>query len=431
MIGSTNSFGMAGRDKKIYATNNSNETLAVGDKVMVNFGVTSELSPTDFSFTVEAGRVCPLVFFDDYNFLESHGSNTYFYSYQDLVWKVMYAQGIYGSNMARNQLLRYHSSGVISSVAINKGSTGATGFLVGQNFLQTLPSNYFYLGKYNDVHYCMKTGSNDVYEYNYNTNTVGDLKLSGDGVTENAVLLGNRGLLVNTSGVVEFFEIDNQDDFSITATCALGGSFNLLFATGVTAGHYLFVTNSFAGVYQDNQTPGSNSLLFVYQIGENNTIKKVSIGCLQVFETTNCVINYDDRNQILSVGTKDQVFFYQFNQNDKTIVPLNIALDVPSNNLGFCFWPFISPNKETAVVLHKSDVDNFHVYCYVLGKMKYQIVNNSSINYLPDNSFTGFVTQLANASGEYEVEVCMPDDAQISITTNVAADSVEFLGGGK
>ena len=412
----------------IYLTNESGATISEGSKVLCNLGSIGTTMPATFTYSNgNANYFLPILFFDNAAFLTTDVNNKgYMHTCTDGVWSSVTDSSNY-QYWGLRAVYMYHANGVISA---NGFAARANGHIYTKSGRIQLPQYYQYLGEYNDVHYCFYSGSyKTICIYDKDSNTVGSTVATVTvGDIHFGQLVGNKCIVQGEESSVlgvAIYEIDSAGVFTLLNTTIINSY--PLYATGGNAGDYIFTTDE-KYAYNPQGTYYSGHL-FCYQVQSDYSLLQVSVPMLQIFETTPCYACYDNRNDVLSIGTADNVYFYQFNRygTPKVWINLNAAIDTfPTNPNSRPFRTMISPDKNTVVIMS----DYNYVNVYRLTTPYHRIVPNSAYNYNTITSLTGFATGQTDSEGRYEISTVLPEAVDYMISSqDVEPDEVNIYGG--
>lgn len=426
MLGNTNSHighGGSGDGDTIYLTNESGSTITANQKVLCNLGTIGTSSPTSFTHT-NSSYFNPILFFDSGAFLTTGSSVGYMHTLTDGVWSS--ASSADYRTWGQSSIFVFHKNGIISaSEAFDR--TSAKGYIFSKTGAVSLPNNIQYVGAYNNVHYCLKTDYYTVNVYDIDNNTVGaeaGVLYESSSYLDWAQVIGNKCMMTNTNRKFCIYEIANDGTFTLLHTTAISGY--PLYVTGGGVGDYVFVTES-VGCYRGDTTTASH--LFCYQIQSDYSLAQVSVPALQAFESEGCYVCYDNRYDILSIGTANNVYFYQFDRYilGGNFINLNTSIGTyPSNPDSRPFRTMMAPDKSSIVIMGYGD----YVNVYRLTTAYHRIVPNSAYYYNGDTSFTGKATGETDSSGKYEINMVLPQVVDWSIGSQyVEPDEVNIYGG--
>ena len=414
----------------IYLPNESGSTISAGDKVLFSLGKIGSDTPTVFTLSIPTNNSNfsygqPIVF-DNETFVASpRTDNGAIFQKIDNVW-VRNASSVYDA-WARASTIQYFDDGTIagrqdagnlnySYLYYKSGKTGPVG-----------TSTYRYCGKYNGVEYvATNTG---VWEYIRSSNTTGNQKVwinyNLEGQGRYARIYGNKLVLSTSSGYVYVYEIDSEGAFTqIKKNKITGEPLLLLYATGCEEGDYLFVTEDNAPYVSTSLISSTGSCLFIYKFDSDHGLISSSDPMLDLFTTTKCYVVYDNRNNVLSIGTKNNAYFFEFDTVNKKFSRLDITLNnLPTQQTNIPYRVTMMPDKSAVVVEGDS-----YVNVYALSTAHHCIVSNSVFNYDLVTSFTGFATGETDGEGNYEVNAVLPEQITYTFCLDEEPDSYSFEG---
>ena len=207
-----------------------------------------------------------------------------------------------------------------------------------------------------------------------------------------------------------------------------------IYCTGCDVGDFIFfVTNSHLTYDYASSTNGHRQVsnLVVYEITANESGSRTLTArpdLFKMFQSENCLIFYDNRNDVLTIGTMDNVYAYKFNRGDKNFEQLNYTFMLSSNiNQNYCYRLAFSPDMSKAVITVKSTYNTMSVTLYTLGNANWEIVDNQVINYNVTTSFSAITTGEVDEDGKVEVKLTLPDKVDLVIDTNVEVNEGDII----
>ena len=429
MIGHTNCCLVTseGGGDTIYLENASGATISAGQKVLCNLGTIGSDTPISNSVYTNAHR--PVLFFDNDFFVcckpNSSGGTSAMFRRVDGTWNLTTSTTDF-KNWALSTVFVYSDNGIIDYSSIT-GQTG-NGYLCYSSGVQTpisgTASTYKYLGESNGVHYVMRDNSTNAFMiYDIDTNTIGNVVSPTTQKVKFGKIIGDRGVFFN-AGYFYIFSIADTGFTELNSTLVTGAQIPL-YITGTSVGDYILCTD--VSTNYTNTTGSPVSHLFCYQIQSDYSVEAVTVPALAIFETKPCLICFDNRNNVLSIGTDDYVYFYQY--EDGVFKNMNVFLNaLPSNPSGYIYETMMSPDKKTIVVSVK-DGSNSNVNIYKLTTVDHKIVKNSALYYQFDTSVTGYATGNTDSSGRYEVQTVLPSAVNYVLGTDLEPDETTIYGG--
>lgn len=428
----------SGGSDTIYLPNNSGSTITAGDKVLFTMGATGSSTPdtftTDYTTSNRFGAICVL---DSSSFIISgyaSNENGYLFTRVNETWtqgakSISYASAGYG-------VYHYFSDNYINSYNEIQGSDINSRFVTAAGTDMVAANTYRkYAGYYNNSHYVSAASSSTygLYKWNTSDNTLTSVLSISSLNPDNGFsrIYGNR--LIATGGN-KYYIYSMTDDVTLTqlSTGTVATDLKMIEATGLerglVAGDIVFAVNNYNAEYSGYQMTGKSNL-YCYEVQSDYTLAYKEIPELKMFESTPCYVAYDNRSNILSIGTKDEVYFYEFDTTTKDFTRLNIShstLPTPADNVPLKTQ--MMPDKGTFVVYARSATANA-VYVYSLTTVGNSIVPNNQYNYDLITSFTGFATGNTDSSGNYEVKTVLPEIVNTNIITNAEPDEVIITGG--
>jgi hypothetical protein len=292
------------------------------------------------------------------------------------------------------------------------------------------------MGSYNGKGYAYYSESNVIKVYDKFANVVSDSVLDLASQTSNAYLGDDGyGFVYDVAGNIYFIKANDDGSVVNEKTIATGFTTTtvLYTQTGANIGDFLFFVTNYKLCY--NQLGSSSqkqiSNLITYEIVDNGnggrTIKERP-DLFNKFQTDNCLIQYDNRNDVLTIGTMDNVYAYKFNRDDKNFEQLNYKFNlVPNTNQNYCYRLAFSPDMSKAIVTLRSTYQNMNVSLYTYGNANWEIVDNQVINYNATTSFSAITTGNVDEEGKVEVKLTLPDEVDLVIDTNVEINEDDII----
>lgn len=429
----------------IYLPNESGATITAGDKVLFTLGTSDSAGAETFTTVYNWGfpTFNPVCVLDNNSFIVSGRQvslvfNGYLFTKVNNTW----SQGSINSNYANvgmpNVVFQYFDNGYILSPS----------FVDNYAYLVTVAGattainyDYRYIGDFATTSY---VAYSSVWQGNY-TGYVAKWNKTAGTVTSVLTISGfasHRGLyrifgsrlFVCDSKDYKIYTISNADTFTLLSQGNIGTDTNLRFigATGLATGDVLFVVSNYTANYNNNTTmsnPSATSCLFCYKVQSNGSLAYYEEPQLKLFESTPCYVAYDNRSNILSIGTKDEVYFYEFDTTNKSFNRISVyhtSLPTPASNVPLRVQ--MTPDKSTFVVYGYSSSAN-PVYVYTNTESYQRIVPNSAYNYDLVTSFTGIATGETDTDGNYEIKTVLPNVVDSKIITDLEPDEVIIKGG--
>jgi len=453
MIGQTNSQvfqNETGGGDTIYLTNDTGSSLSDGDKVLCNFSVAKTYTPQTFSLTGSfTSYYNPICGFDNDKFIApvwNNGSELFSSSCQTF----SHASSSLSSSVLSNKIFVYHEDGVISTYT--PGYSNYTDQYIikdaDTSALITGNTHEVYIGSGVGGQYCCSLyaggDSLNVYQYDVATNTLGSSVLSissdilhslnfGKVVNNLCVLIGTN---LNNDKVALVYSITENQNDEITFTLLKSSTIDdcPLYLTGCGVGHYLLATDNVAGAYTSTSSV-QPSYLICYQIQSDYSFLKVDVPELSMFKAVACLISYDNRNKVLSIGTHNGAYFYKFERTHQLgningwFYRINVKFDtLPAVATNWAYRAVMSVNMDKVIVCNASH----QYYAYILKNPEHLAQVNADLCYDAHVSFSGFATGNTNQAGKYEIKTVLPDTVNFSIGVISPAgepDQVLIYGG--
>lgn len=332
-------------------------------------------------------------------------------------------------------------NGTVSMFGFNASSSSAiqSGSILTNMYNRLLPTDITYLGRFNGIDYAVSYYYGHIYPYDMLSNTCG-VKI---GTLSSGICGGyldeknGKGFVFTGSDKVIFFYI--KDDGSIVLESNIGvenaGSMRMVGWTGCDVGDYLFFATNYASKYVNNSSISASvkSCLVVYKIVEDKygmRVIELDNETLRYFQENDCLVQYDNRNDVICIGTRDSVYAYKFNRGDDRFEPFYLGIQLFVITEPYCYRLALSPGLDKAFVSVRMEKSVIDCHMYDIGGAKRKIVKDDAVNYNSSSCFVGFMTGNLNSNGEAEVKVLLPDSVGVKFITNIDVenDEISFEG---
>lgn len=437
--------GGDGGGVKKFIKNSTTDTYTGGEKVLVNLGIRpSELSRGYDLKTNNGVRDYGSAFLDNNDVVSlypQHLSRKFTFSNNQ--WSDLDINSWNAIKNINNPFYRFYKDGftTICNASTLIGADSAkyfTGEVITTSTCYRLPSDYAYLGNFNGQDYAYSSKNKAIATYDRYSNTVGETIGATGGYMVGTAFIDDKGkgIFLRVNNSLGFFAIDDDGVYSIDKYVALGTSTNdmLAYFTGASIGDFLFFVTNYDTVYKSNSSsssPKQISNLITYEIvddGNGGRTVKERPDLFNKFQTDNCLIQYDNRNDVLTIGTMDNVYAYKFNRDDKNFEQLGYKFHLIDNtNENFCYRLAFSPDMSKAIVTFRPDIYSANVSLFTLGNANWEIVDNQVINYNATTSFSAITTGKVDEDGKVEVKMTLPDKVDLVIDTNVKINDGDIV----
>ncbi|MBE6462459.1 MAG: hypothetical protein E7005_01720 [Alphaproteobacteria bacterium] len=432
-----NSGGSGGGDK-IFVENSTGSDINSGDKVLVTAGVSPKVLGSGFNIANNTSD------FQDWGCCFSDNDNA-FILYNNIWTKYTYLNNKWTSTNVNNWTKPNNGGFVFfpnGTIHLSASYSDYKRCFLYSSMTTPIPSKHLYLGRYKGKDYVIYRDSHQVYDYDFINNTVGTTiltKFTGSycGLCYLDEETG-EGFSISNNQIITFFYIDDNGAFQVNNEITLNvvSDFRLTTFTGTRVGDYMFFATNYSNKYASNGTANSaeKSSLIVYKIVDNGDGKKSLMFVedeFKLFQLEDCLVQFDMRNDILTVGTRDNVYAYKFNRNRMVFEELLYTFRLIDNtNQNYCYRLAFSPDMSKAIITLRHTRSTMDVSLFILGKAGWEIVSNQHFNYNSSNSFTGIATGNVDDLGRYEVEMTLPEKLDLKVVTdvNVTEDEIIFEG---
>ena len=409
----------SGSISTIYAKNTTGKEISAGEKVLITVGATSVSE--EFSQTYSTDLNYPPIYYDNGKVQVGGSNNTNNYKllvYENDTWNET------GTTAHSDNGIINYNHGVISLSRAPYPTGNADILYDGYNKI-TIPNNGIYLGKYKDKEYMYSRYNASLNIYNSSTNTKGSELYFGVPVCTTA-FRDEDIICCPATTMVRFFKIADDGSVSVISEQSVT-NFTALYTTGLKTGEYILTTND---TWDNSNQLGQNQVqrgLIMYQIGENYTLNKVTVPCLERFEYKTSIISYDSRSNLLCVGTMEGIYLFKYENQIWKEIALNI--DTSTHNAKYCYRGATSPDGSHLVVQFTTTDNTCKTIIYSIESTENIIVPKYSRYFTSDNSFTGFATGTKTADNNYEVSAILPDILTLTINVTPEPETFEFNGG--
>ncbi len=414
---------------EIYVVNESGAEVLVKDKVLVDMGRERGVLNSGFSLVSTSSYYdWGGVFLDDDNA---------FYFFRNAMARFSFVDGSFEKtdcakfNVSNSSRFKAHKNGIVSMDYINGGSSSSstTGSILfwGENRL--LPNDYKYIGKYNGKHYAQRTYYNTVWSYDIDSNAV--IENVGSTVKgSSAYYLDEKTGKGFTSGAnpssIYFWYIDEDGKLINEATVSLGAisTDRIVGASGADVGDYIIVASNVLAKYETNSAIDAEvkSNIRFYKIFDNDGVRgvKVADNVLNRFLTEDCLVFFDNRNDVLEVGSRNGVYAYKFNRQKDEFEEISLGIKLDSlEDEGYCYRLALSQGLDKAMVGKRISKTEVEVLLYDLGMGEAKIVENSALKYQSKSCFTAIVLENDEESGLVKVKLVLPEKIDVMFESNV------------
>ena len=424
-----------GSGDKVFIENATGSEINSGDKVLVTAGVSPKVLGRGFNLT--GGST-------DWGCCFTDNDNA-FILYNSLWTKYTYLNDKWTSTNVNNWTKSAQAGFVFfpnGTVHLSSSNADYQRCILYNTNTTPISTNYIYLGRYKGKDYVIYRPANAIYDYNFDSNIVGTTILTQ--FTSSFCDLcyldeeTGEGFSISENKKMTFFYIDDNGAFQVNNEVALSivsGS-DLVTFTGTRVGDYMFFATNYNNKYTTNSIANSaeKSSLIVYKIVDNGDGKKGLILVedeFKLFQLEDCLVQFDMRNDVLTIGTRNNVYAYKFNRNGMFFEELPYTFRLTDNaNQVYCYRLMFSPDMSKAIITLRPTNNTMDVSLLVLGKAGWEIVSNQHFNYNSSNSFTGIATGNVDDLGRYEVEMTLPEkfDLKVATNVNVADGEIVFEG---
>lgn len=428
------SGGGSGGGDKIFVENSTGSEINSGDKVLVQIGLKGGetgniVDHTSTSYYYDSGEL----FTDNENaFILFKSSDRKYTAYNDSWtsvsvsnWKLPSSAGI-----------TFFKNGVVCLDGKYTGGNSNSAILTNSTS-KKLPDFCKYLGEYNGVKYCVNSDVGDIFTYNDISNTAGtEVKLNAasntfDGYIDEET---GKGFLATRGNLVDFIYIAEDGIFKWNGSIkpALRDSAYLVTYTGCDVGDYFFYGTNYEASYNATKS-NSVSQMIVYKVVDNGSggrTLELQDTMFKAFQIQDCFIQFDMRNDVLTVGTRDNVYTYKFDRQGGYFKDLGLSFELPETTGTYAYRLVYSPDMVRAMITVRTTYALMNTKFYSVASADRKVVTNETFNYNPSNTFTGIATGNVDDLGRYEVEMILPEKLDLKVATdvNVADDEIVFEG---
>ena len=405
---------------KLFVENKSGVDFVQGEKVLVNFGEVESSSAVVVN-EQNSNKQFMSAFLNDNTFLFKYYGKGYNYTYKNNEW----VASTFNASSINPQNTIINPDGMVVNTYWKGGYGGATIYTPGLE-RQMSSSGHTPIGEYNGVNYAVSSGSSSIYYnniYSYNPST-----LTSTTVLEGAFWSSITKCFLEGNNIFAAYErgyktikINEDNTLTVLPEKSFGATVYPQFITGIGEGEILFTSqsdNPFNGNFAD-----TNSVLstFVMSMSEDGVVlTPKTIPQLAQFETTNCFFFFDPRNDVLTVGTRDNVYAFQFDKETKSFNEIGLSLELPEKQENQYYHLFLSPDLSKAIVsVFNSSNYIITIKAYIMETVALNVYSDSASFYRGKTSFTGFATGNVDENGRVEVEMLLPEKIDLNIVTDI------------
>ena len=428
------SIPVGGGGDTVLAINDTGSTISQGDKVWLNKHNNPSVTGTDYTSNATSSYVSFIMIGNVPYSYNTKNSDLYTYSFSNGAWS--------GQEVQNN----------LSSACTNPCFVGAQPIIratgVNGNYLKDLIINTdgisyvtgnstFYIG--NDR--CIKQTSDKHYsivEYDHTTGTEGSTLgtlTSTQNLFHNVFIDGNTLMLatiVSNACLMEYYDISDLTSITKIAsvTCPETTTY-FYYATGLNVGDYVFFQSA---LNNNNWQNGNAPTLRIYKLGANFALTPANDLPLQlqVLNRTAAVARYDSRTKYLTVGTHDNVYFFEFDTTTKKFTQFLLDITMPTDAAiydGHAYVGAISGDKTNVVITYRRTSGSSYYYP-AIKKYKLSNADNTAWYAEPYGNFnvstlTGYATGNTSDS-KYEIATVLPETVEVEVS---GGDEVNYFGG--
>lgn len=416
----------SGGGDTVYAINNTGSTISQGDKVWLNKHNIPSVTGTKYNRLGTSSYATFMMIGNipyDYN---SKNSSLTVFSFSNGEWVGQDIQ----TNLASSCTNPYFIGAQPIMRGINPSSLGSQKDLIinTDGISQVTPDGYFYIG--NDR--CVKWTSNKNYsivEYDHTTGTEGSVLgtfTSSQNTYHNVFIDGNVLMvasLVSNACLMEYYDISDLSSITNIAsvTCPETTTY-FYYATGLNVGDYVFFQNK---ADTTNWYYETSPILKIYKIGVNFALEVADDLPLQLetLKNTVAVARYDSRTKILTVGTNDNVYFFEFDTTTRQFSQIILDITMPTEDVIYADHVYVcavsGDRTNVAITFRRTSTSNVYP-CFKL----YKLANTSDTNWYAEpygnfsvNTLTGYATGNTQ-DGKYEVTTVLGEEENNSSDNN-------------
>jgi len=432
----------------IYLPNESGATINAGDKVLFTLGTNDSAGAETFTTVYKSSlpTYSPICILDNYSFIiagrsDSSTYNGYLFTKVNNSWLQGSLNNIY-TTVGANSVFQYFENGDIIN---NSYRNDYEGFITSVGRNKTIPGrdDCRYIGDYNGTSFLIYwySGSIRVCTWDKAAGTYSQVLAITDFSSKDGLYriftdtsFGTR-MIANNNKNYKIYTLSGTSTFTLLSQGNIGTDSNITFigATGLATGDVVFAVDNYTYNYNayamaSGTIPSASSHLFCYKMQSDGLLAYYGDTQLKLFENTPCYVAYDNRSNILSIGTKDEVYFYEFDTTNKAFNRISVfhtPLPTPTSNVPLRVQ--MTPDKSTFVVYGYSSSAN-PVYVYTNQESYQRIVPNSQYYYDLTTSFTGIATGETDEDDNYEISTVLPPIVDSKIITDLEPDEVIIKG---
>lgn len=339
----------------VYAINNTSETISTDDKVWLNKHCYSSITGSKYE---GGGSSSAHVYFFDNNVPYRHMNSsktlfTYGFNgseFEDITIQTnLNTNGAYYCYYMGSQIVtRYLYEGLNNTTTVRENIINPNGISYAS------PAGSFYIGndkiiKY--VSYSSSTGTvYNIVEFNHATGVIGNvlgtinIDTTSGYYIQNLMIDGNTLVLYlirnqqegSDVDCLKYYDISDLSSISLIRTINVPESArHLFYMTGCGVGDYLFckkaITSDDTGGVSAKYSTTRNR---IYKIKSDYTLETAEDLPLQLQSIQNAGgnVRYDTKTKYLTVGTHDNIYFFEFDSQTKTFSEMEFSATLPTES---------------------------------------------------------------------------------------------------
>ena len=291
-----------------------------------------------------------------------------------------------------------------------------------------MPAYCIYLGEHNNKKYVINKNGGIIYEYDLNTNTIVSDALYKIGTICYATLWNGR-IVVSSTTNIYILKFDTDDTIKLESSFT-GSNIHTRSITGTNHGDYMF-TSTTKSTHATN-TISSVGYLKCYKIsiqaktGEYIYIEDTPL-IFEKFTTQACMINYNPRNGLLTIGTVDGIYLYQYNISNKTFTEIPLDIELPEKIETTMYLGCASPDG-SEILIATLNSTGFSTKICLTGYNTTVALLDEIENIGPKN-YTAIVSNKSAPRQTLEATAEIPYTANITFNVSPSANNLILIEG--
>lgn len=314
-------------------------------------------------------------------------------------------------------------------LALYKYIKDDSGVIIDNKFnIITLPTYCIYIGSHNNHSYVAKKSTGEIFEYDHATNTLISSALYKAGVINFARIDNGRIILTSPTSITLLkFDTDNSIVLESSTTA------ENIYPRGITGlgiGDFLITkTKEITQYINKSDNIGELKLYCLNSVNIDGGLvyTEYTPETLSQFTTQACTTNFNNRNNLLTIGTSDNIYLYEFDKNTKNFTEIPLNLELTPNNDTALYRGCASPDgSEIIVGTIASNVITSKVYKTGYKQKTALLPHQENLG---KNCHAGYVTEDATKNNMVQVSTINPYTVDLTINVSPSANNLTLIKG--